>query len=116
MTLLNKFTLCLATFLFSLQLNAGGLDLKKLTDMLKEKAQQAGQNNNQQNQISPSTTSTAPQTNTSSTSSNQSSSNNNFQSANDPSRESVKKQKEIIQASNFSILFAFSFLPAAKYG
>jgi hypothetical protein len=98
MTLLNKFTLCLATFLFSLQLNAGGLDLKKLTDMLKEKAQQAGQNNNQQNQISPSTTSTAPQTNTSSTSSNQSSSNNNFQSANDPSRESVKKQKEIIQA------------------
>jgi hypothetical protein len=98
MTLLNKCTLCLATFLFSLQLNAGGLDLKKLGDMLKEKAQQAGQNNNQQNKASPSTTSTAPQTNTSSTSSNQSSSNNNFQSANDPSRESVKKQKEIIQA------------------
>lgn len=101
MTLLKKITLFLATFLVSVQLNAGGLDLKKLGDMLKEKAQQASQNNNQQNQASPST---QTQTNTNSTttsttsSTGQSSANNNYQSANDSSRESVKKQKEIIQA------------------
>lgn len=97
MTLLKKITLCLAIFLVSFQLNAGGLDLKKLGDMLKEKAQQAGQNN-QQNQASPSTSSQTNTNTNSNTSYGQSSGSNNYQSADDPGRESVRKQKEIIQA------------------
>jgi hypothetical protein len=78
--------------------SSGGLDLKKLLDKVKQNAEQANANQ-QQNQGS----STQPQANQNTSTSSQANSagsSNAFQSQNDPSRDSVKKLKRIHEAKS----------------
>jgi len=98
--MLRKFTLIIsaASLIFSSNAFSGGLDFKKLLDKVKQSAEQANANQSQQNQSPSSPAQSNANSATSMQQANVAGSSNTFQGQNDPSRDSVKKFKRILEA------------------